>query len=93
MQRLEGSGCDPGFEPGRLDRSAARGFRRHLHDDHGLAAQGRTFLLFARREEGVEIEGHWTTFSAVDAFIVRSIRSGVRDDKPDYAAALRLPPR
>ena len=30
--------------------------RRRLHDDDGLAAQGRVFLLLARRKEGVEIE-------------------------------------
>jgi hypothetical protein len=32
------------------------GIRRRLHDDDRLAAQGRIFLLFARRKEGVEIE-------------------------------------
>jgi hypothetical protein len=32
------------------------GFRRRLDDDDGLAAQGRVFLLLARRKEGVEIE-------------------------------------
>jgi hypothetical protein len=32
------------------------GIRWRLHDDDGLAAQGRVFLLFARRKEGVEIE-------------------------------------
>ena len=34
----------------------AGGIRRRLHDDDRLAAQGRVFLLFARREEGVEVE-------------------------------------
>jgi hypothetical protein len=33
-----------------------RGIRERLHDDHGLAAQGRGLLLFARRKESVEIE-------------------------------------
>ena len=33
-----------------------RGIRRRLHDDDGFAAQGRVFLLFARRKEGVAIE-------------------------------------
>jgi hypothetical protein len=33
-----------------------RGIRERLHDDHGLAAQGRGFLLLARRKESVEIE-------------------------------------
>ena len=32
------------------------GIRQRLDDDDGLAAQRRVFLLFARREEGVEIE-------------------------------------
>jgi hypothetical protein len=32
------------------------GIRRRLYDDDGLAAQGRVFLLFARRKKGVEIE-------------------------------------
>ena len=32
------------------------GFRRCLHDNDRLAAQGRGLLLLARREEGVEIE-------------------------------------
>jgi hypothetical protein len=32
------------------------GIRRRLHDDDGLAAQRRVFLLFARRKKGVEIE-------------------------------------
>jgi hypothetical protein len=32
------------------------GFRKHLHDDNRLPAQGRVFLLLARRKEGVEIE-------------------------------------
>jgi hypothetical protein len=36
------------------DRHGA--LRQRLHDDDGLAAQGRVFLLLARREEGVEIE-------------------------------------
>lgn len=30
--------------------------RRRLHDDDGLAAQGRGLLLLARRKEGIEIE-------------------------------------
>ena len=40
----------------RSDR--AGGIRQRLHDDDGLAAQGRVFLLFARRKKGVEIEEH-----------------------------------
>ena len=32
------------------------GIRRCLHDDDRLPAQGRVFLLLARRKEGVEIE-------------------------------------
>jgi hypothetical protein len=32
------------------------GIRERLHDDHGLAAQGRGLLLLARRKESVEIE-------------------------------------
>jgi hypothetical protein len=32
------------------------GIRHGLHDDDGLPAQGRVFLLLARRKEGVEIE-------------------------------------
>jgi hypothetical protein len=36
------------------DRASRAGQR--LHDDDRLAAQGRIVLLFARREEGVEIE-------------------------------------
>jgi hypothetical protein len=34
----------------------AGGIRRRLHDDDRLAAKRRIVLLFARREEGVEIE-------------------------------------
>ena len=42
---------------------------------HGPAAQGRVFLLLARREEGIEIEEQpCTAFSAVDVFIFCSIR-------------------
>jgi hypothetical protein len=36
------------------DRDGA--VRQRLHDDHGLAAQGRGLLLLARRKERVEIE-------------------------------------
>jgi hypothetical protein len=32
------------------------GIRHRLQDDDRLAAQGRIFLLFARRKKGVEIE-------------------------------------
>jgi len=32
------------------------GFRQRLHDDDRLPAQSRVFLLFARREEGVQVE-------------------------------------
>jgi hypothetical protein len=32
------------------------GFRQRLHDDHRLPAQGRVFLLLARRKEGIEVE-------------------------------------
>jgi hypothetical protein len=49
-----------GLDAERLGRIAGGdrhgGFRRCLHDDHRLAAQGRGLLLLARREEGVEIE-------------------------------------
>jgi hypothetical protein len=34
---------------------------------------------------------HWTSLSAVDMFILCSIRSAVRNDKPDHAAALGFP--
>jgi hypothetical protein len=36
------------------DRDGALG--RRLHNDDGPSAQGRVFLLLARREEGIEIE-------------------------------------
>ena len=36
------------------DRDGALG--RRLHNDDGPSAQGRFFLLLARREEGIEIE-------------------------------------
>ena len=49
-----------GFNPeglGRVARSNGTcGVGERLHDDDGLAAQGRRFLLFARCKEGVEIE-------------------------------------
>jgi hypothetical protein len=42
---------------GRVARgNRAGGVRERLHDDHGLAAQGRGLLLLARRKESVEIE-------------------------------------
>lgn len=42
---------------GRVARGNRDGeFRERLHDDDGLAAQGRGLLLLARRKEGVEIE-------------------------------------
>jgi hypothetical protein len=37
-------------------RNGTGGVRERLHDDDGLAAQRRIFLLLARRKEGVEIE-------------------------------------
>jgi hypothetical protein len=45
-----------------LDAERLRGIDRHggirhgLHDDDRLVAQGRVFLLFARRKEGIEIQ-------------------------------------
>jgi hypothetical protein len=43
LGRIAGGDCD-----GAL--------RQRLHDDHGLAAQGRGLLLLARRKESVKIE-------------------------------------
>jgi len=49
-----------GLDPERLGRVAGGdrhgGIRQCLHDDNRLPAQGRVFLLLARRKEGVEIE-------------------------------------
>jgi hypothetical protein len=49
-----------GLDAERLGRVAGGngdgGIRRNLHDDDRLVAQGRVFLLLARRKEGVEIE-------------------------------------
>ena len=49
-----------GFDAEGLGRVAGGdrdgGIRRGLHDDDGLAAQARIFLLLARRKKGVEIE-------------------------------------
>jgi len=51
-----------------------RGIRRRLHDDDGLAAQGRVFLLFARAKKALRSRNsHCTGLSAVDLFIFCSI--------------------
>jgi hypothetical protein len=52
----EGAGFDAEAF-GRVARgNSASGVRKRLHDDNGLAAQRRIFLLFARCKEGIEIE-------------------------------------
>jgi hypothetical protein len=49
-----------GLDAERLGRVARgdryAGIRQGLHDNNGLPAQGRVFLLLARRKKGVEIE-------------------------------------
>ena len=48
-----------GLDAETLRRVARRnphgGIRQRLHDDDGLAPQGRVFLLLARRKKGVEV--------------------------------------
>src|SRR6516225_2417513 len=70
------------------------GIRHGLHDDDGLSAQGRVFLLLARRKEGVRSRNsHCTGLSTACMFIVCSIRYAAGIFKPNHAAALCLPPR
>jgi hypothetical protein len=52
----EGAGLDAERLGGVARRDRHGGIRQGLHDDDRLAAQGRVFLLPARRKEGVEIE-------------------------------------
>ena len=52
----EGAGLDAEAFGRVAGGNGAGGVRERLHDDDGLAAQGRVFLLFARCKEGVEIE-------------------------------------
>jgi hypothetical protein len=52
----QGAGLDAEGLGGVAGGDRAGGIRRRLHDDDRLAAQGRIFLLLARREKGVEIE-------------------------------------
>ena len=57
-ERRPGSGArcgDPEYRE-RAGGDCHGGLRQRLHDDDGLPAQGRVFLLLARRKEGVEIE-------------------------------------
>jgi hypothetical protein len=70
----QGAGLDAEGFGGVAGGNCAGGIRRRLHDDDGLAAQGRVFPLFARRKEGVEIEEQpLDEVSPVDVFIFCSI--------------------
>jgi hypothetical protein len=52
----EGAGLDAEAFGRVAGGNGAGGVRERLHDDDGLTAQGRIFLLFARCKEGVVIE-------------------------------------
>ena len=93
MQQRAGRNAEPlGFVAGG-DRAGGAGQR--LHDDDRLPTQGRIILLFARCEEGIEVEeqplGGLIGRLTCSLFVLYDRRQ--QCTSPARAAALRLPPR